>query len=85
MIVQNSVGGSTFRSFKNMPTSPSKVYRDWAKNRLSDKNIIKRIKTIRTQNEYDNWIIDFCEKFGTEWRNQMGNDNLILHFPRKYC
>ena len=61
-IVRHSVGGNTFRSFRNMPARPSVVFRTWAISELEDWTTIQSLKAVRSQAEYDKWLQQFTNR-----------------------
>jgi hypothetical protein len=71
LIVQQSVGGNTFRAFRNMPKRPSEVFRNWALKTLTDKHTTKPLFSVRSQAAYEKWHQDFCSSFREEWQDQM--------------
>lgn len=71
LVVKESVGGNTFRAFRNMPKRPSEVFRNWALRELTDKNTTRRLYSVQSQAAYDKWHQEFCTSFRDEWQCQM--------------
>ena len=44
-IVRQSVGGNSFRAFRNMPQRPSEVFRNWAMHSLEEYGRLFRLRS----------------------------------------
>jgi hypothetical protein len=75
--VFGSVGGNTFRAFRNMRKKPSQVFRNWALQQFSNPRIVSRFENNDTQKEFDGWHELFCDLLDQYWREEMGEG---LHY-----
>jgi hypothetical protein len=71
-IVTDSVGGNTFRAFRNLPCKPSVVFREWALATLEDRSSVSELEGIRSQAHYDDWTKRFCGRLYQTWQERMG-------------
>lgn len=78
-VIYTSVESNTFRAFQHMPKQPSVVYRNWAYKKMSDKNQVNDILSLRTQNDYDIWLKNFSIELGHHWENEMGNSYALTY------
>jgi hypothetical protein len=79
-IVQDSVGSNTFRAFRK-PPPPSKVFRTWANLRLSNAEVVEQIITLRSEEEYDQWLKDFSKDLAKYWNRKMGPERRMPYGP----
>jgi hypothetical protein len=90
-IVELSVGGNTFRSFRGLSKKPSVVFREWATAMLVDNDTTIRLEALRSQTDYDGWLQETCCAFRSTWQARTGivmpygasrklPDLLIKHF-----
>jgi hypothetical protein len=71
-IVDDSVGGNTFRAFRNLPCKPSVVFREWALTALEDRVTVDELEGIGSQAHYDDWVKRFCGRLHRAWQERMG-------------
>jgi hypothetical protein len=70
-IIKQAVEGNTFRAFKKRRGhSPSVVFREWANNALVSKTL-KRLWSVESQNEFDEWLSELVRGFTKYWNSRM--------------
>lgn len=72
-VVTLSVGTNTFRAFRKLPTSPSKLFREWAVGQLEARETVRVLATMRSQAAYDVWVEKLSARLRTHWRKQTDN------------
>ncbi len=72
-IIYHSIGGNTFRAFRNSPSAPSKVFRTWALKILKNSRL-ENFKHISSQNDYSIWLDQISDDFRRYWRRRMQKD-----------
>lgn len=71
-VVKIAVGPNTFRAFAHTPRKPSDVFREWAFKQLNDGSFIKKLHSISSQGEYDDWLSELSENLSSYWAKEMG-------------
>ena len=78
-VIGMSVASNTFRAFHHTPKPPSDVYRHWAYNKMSEKNQINEIMSLKTQDQYDIWLNNFGAELGHHWETEMGENYALTY------
>lgn len=71
--IRCAVGPNTFRAFRNLPNPPSQVFRDWALDALVRRGYFDRLKSVRTQNDYDMWLLELVKDLRKRWKHRMAH------------
>ena len=69
--IRRAVGANTFRAFRNLPNRPSQVFRGWAFDALVTRGYFERLKNVRTQIDYDIWLLDLVKDLRKCWKRRM--------------
>jgi hypothetical protein len=69
--IRCAVAANTFRAFRNLPNRPSQVFRGWALDALVTRGYFERLKNVRTQNDYDMWLLDLVKDLRKCWKRRM--------------
>jgi hypothetical protein len=70
-IPRASVGGNTFRAFRNMPQKPSIVFRNWASVEIHSEQRIAEIQRVSGQPDYDEWLNRLRGRLCAAWQESM--------------
>lgn len=85
-LINQSIGGNTFRAFHNMPTPPSEFFRDWAFTEFSAEQTLSSLLSVAFQSEYDTWLKELAGSLCNAWTATMGEGKAIPYGPRmKLC
>jgi hypothetical protein len=70
-VISNAVAANTFRAFKcHRGHKPSVTFRDWA-NRVLDTNTLENLWVVKSQSEYDEWLLKLVKNFMRYWNSTM--------------
>lgn len=77
-IVNRSVASNIFRAFHNLDTSPSVIYRSWAKENFD--SILSDLKSVDSPVDYYNYIEKYSDLLIQEWAEVTANPNSYLMY-----
>jgi hypothetical protein len=75
--IRRAVGRNTFRGFRDLPNRPSRVFRQWAFEALVTRKRFDRLKNVRTQDDYDVWLLDLVRDLRRYWKHRMNSSMTI--------
>jgi putative zinc finger/helix-turn-helix YgiT family protein len=70
-LIQCSVLGSTFRSFRGLSRPPSRIFREWAASRLSP-SVMAELGQIKDQTQFDQFASACATSLAQHWRAEGG-------------
>lgn len=77
-LIQQSVGGNIFRAFQLTKSSGSVIFRSWSYSHFS--MLLKKVGQIRSQKDYDDFIINASYSLIKYWEKQTYNPNEKMGF-----